>query len=123
MRTPSDAVGASGLWSLKDLAELWHCSPATVKAREKAGFIKRAIGVPGVYYTAASVARCNGMEADEDPMSPFERRQLESRIRELERRVEQYEAQFYILQEAIARAMKMLHGRQNRGTSNGNKKI
>ena len=113
MRAPSGAMGANGLWSQKDLAEFWGCSTAAVKAREKAGIIKRAIGVPGVYYTAASVARCNGLEEEENPMSPFERRRLESKIRELERRLEQYETQFYFLQEAISRAMNMIKKGEN----------
>ncbi len=117
MKAPSDAIGASGLWSIKDLAEFWGCSRAAVKAREKAGLIKRAIGVPGVYYTSASVNRCNGMEGDENPMSALERRRLEDRIRKLERRLEQYEAQFYFLREAMDRAVKTVE--QPAGERNG----
>ena len=48
-------------------------------------------------------------------MSPFERRRLEKRIRELEKKVSGYEDQFYFLSDAMERVKKMM----NRGEKSG----
>lgn len=97
----------------EELARDWGCSLSALKVREKQGLLKRAIGVPGLWYTAASVSRCEGMEMDENPMSPFERRRLEARIRELEKQLAVYEDQFYFIQEAMQRSQKAIeHGKE-----------
>lgn len=98
---------SENLCSAQELAERWKCDRNTITRREKAGVIKRAVAIPGVWYTKASVERAEGLEEDEDPMSPFERRRLEKRIRELEKKVSGYEDSFYFLSDAIERAKKM----------------
>lgn len=85
MTNREEIVGSVGVWPLKLLA-------------------KRCKGVPGVCYTAASVAECEGWDGNQDPMSPFERRKLETRICELEKHLESYEDQFYFLADALERA-------------------
>ena len=68
-----------------------------------------------VLYTRASIERAEGLEGDENPMSPFERRRLEKRIRELEKKVSSYEDQFYFLSDAMERVKKMM----NQGEKSG----
>lgn len=96
-------VGSVGVWPLKLLAKRWVCSDTAIRDREKAGLLKRCKGVPGVCYTAASVAECEGWDGNQNPMSPFERRKLETRIRELEKQLESYEDQFCLLVDAMDR--------------------
>lgn len=98
---------SENLCSAQELAERWKCDRNTIARREKAGVIKRAVAIPGVWYTKASVERAEGLEDEEDPMSPFERRRLEKRIHELEKKVSSYEDSFYFLSDAIERAKKM----------------
>ena len=78
---------SENLLSQKEVAKRWGCDTSTIARREKDGLIQRAIAIPGVWYTRASVERAEGLEGDESPMSPFERRRLEKRIRELEKKV------------------------------------
>lgn len=73
-----EIVGSVGVWPLKLLAKRWVCSDTAIRDREKAGLLKRCKGVPGVCYTAASVAECEGWDGNQNPMSPFERRKLSS---------------------------------------------
>jgi len=95
-------------FSVKELAEKWGCSPSSIRRREKEGLLKRAVGIPGVWYTAKSVEMCEGLEGDDDPMSAFERRKLEARIRELEKKISDYESQFYFIEDALERAKKLI---------------
>ena len=104
MTNREEIVGSVGVWPLKLLAKRWVCSDTAIRDREKAGLLKRCKGVPGVCYTAASVAECEGWDGNQNPMSPFERRKLETRIRELEKQLESYEDQFYFLADALERA-------------------
>ncbi len=99
---------SNNLVSAKELAKAWGCDVSTIYRREKEGLIKRAIAIPGVWYTAASVLRAEGLEGDDSPMSAFERRALEKRIKELEKKISDYESQFYFLEDAIGRARKMM---------------
>ena len=99
---------SDSLYSVKELAEKWGCSPSSIRRREKDGLLKRAVGIPGVWYTAKSVEACEGLEGDDDPMSAFERRKLEARIRELEKRLSDYESQFYFIEDALERAKKLI---------------
>ena len=101
MTNREEIVGSVGVWPLKLLAKRWVCSDTEIRDREKAGLLKRCKGVPGVCYTAASVAECEGWDGNQNPMSPFERRKLETRIRELEKQLESYEDQFYFLVDAL----------------------
>jgi hypothetical protein len=100
---------SENLLSQKEVAKRWGCDTSTIARREKDGLIKRALAIPGVWYTRASVERAEGLEGDESPMSPFERRRLEKRIRELEKKVSGYEDQFYFLSDAMERAKKMMN--------------
>lgn len=104
MTNREEIVGSVGVWPLKLLAKRWVCSDTAIRDREKAGLLKRRKGVPGVCYTAASVAECEGWDGNQDPMSPFERRKLETRICEFEKHLESYEDQFYFLADALERA-------------------
>ncbi len=99
---------SDNLYSDKELAKRWGCSLSSVRRREKEGLLKRAIGIPGIWYTAKSVEACEGLEGDESPMSAFERRKLEARIRELEKKISDYESQFYFIEDALSRAKKLI---------------
>lgn len=105
-------VGNVGVWPLKLLAKRWVCSDTAIRDREKAGLLKRCEGVPGVCYTGASVAEREGCAGNQNPMSPFERRKLEMRIRELEKQLESYEDQFYFLADALERARTSIERRE-----------
>ena len=63
---------SENLLSQKEVAKRWGCDTSTIARREKDGLIKRALAIPGVWYTRASVERAEGLEGDESPMSPFE---------------------------------------------------
>ena len=106
---------SENLLSQKEVAKRWGCDTSTIARREKDGLIKRALAIPGVWYTRASVERAEGLEGDESPMSPFERRRLEKRIRELEKKVSGYEDQFYFLSDAMERVKKMMNGGEKSG--------
>ena len=112
MTNREEIVGSVGVWPLKLLAKRWVCSDAASRDREKAGLLKRCKGVPGVCYTAASVAECEGWDGNQNPMSPFERRKLETRIRELEKQLASYEDQFYFLADALDRARTSIERRE-----------
>lgn len=105
-------VGNVGVWPLKLLAKRWVCSDTAIRDREKAGLLKQCEGVPGVCYTGASVAEREGCAGNQNPMSPFERRKLEMRIRELEKQLESYEDQFYFLADALERARTSIERRE-----------
>lgn len=108
-----DMPHSENLLSQKEVAKRWGCDTSTIARREKDGLIKRALAIPGVWYTRASVERAEGLEGDESPMSPFERRRLEKRIRELEKKVSGYEDQFYFLSDAMERVKKMMGGEKS----------
>lgn len=96
------------LYSAKELAKMWGCNVSTIYRREREGLFKRAVAIPGVWYTRRSVELAMGLEGDDNPMSAFERRKLEERIRELEKKVRDYESQFYFLSDALERAKKVM---------------
>ncbi len=112
MTNREEMVGSVGIWPISILAKRWVCSRSAIKDKENAGLLKRCKGVPGVCYTAASVAECEGWDGNQNPMSPFERRKLETRIRELEKQLASYEDQFYFLADALERARTSIERRE-----------
>ena len=57
---------SENLLSQKEVAKRWGCDTSTIARREKDGVIKRALAIPGVWYTRASVERAEGLEGDEN---------------------------------------------------------
>ncbi len=105
MTNREEIVGSVGVWPLNLLAKRWVCSDTAIRDREKARLLKRCEGVPGVCYTAASVAEREGWDGNQNPMSPFERRKLEKQL-------ESYEDQFYFLADALERARTSIERRE-----------
>ena len=48
---------SENLLSQKEVAKRWGCDTSTIARREKDGVIKRALAIPGVWYTRASIER------------------------------------------------------------------
>ena len=58
---------SENLLSQKEVAKRWGCDTSTIARREKDGVIQRAITIPGVWYTRASVERAEGLKGTRTP--------------------------------------------------------
>ena len=61
---------SENLFSQKEVAKRWGCDTSTIARREKDGVIKRAVAIPGVWYTRDSVERAEGKEKDHEYRNP-----------------------------------------------------
>lgn len=72
----------------QELAERWGCNTDSIAKIEAQGCLPRCPHVPGIRYRMMDVLRCEGVE-DQNPMSPFERKRLESEIQERDEEIRQ----------------------------------
>lgn len=93
------------LISKKDLMERWQCNSNALYRKEGEGVLHRCPHVPGVMYRLEEVERCEGL-GDVDPLSPFERRHLESEIqkrdamiRKLQDKIQKATAVLFMMEE------------------------
>ena len=79
------------VYGVNELAERWNLSPATIRSMEQEGKLHRLPDLPGVKYSAVEVYQLENIGREAQPLTPYERRRLEDKIRDLEDLVGQYQ--------------------------------
>lgn len=79
------------VFSVKELAKRWSLTPNTIRRMEIEGKLHRLPNLPGVRYAAAEVCQLESIGIDAQPLTAYERRQLENRVKELEELVSEYQ--------------------------------
>ena len=74
-------------YSVNDLAARWGLSPQAVRQMETDGKLHRLPEMPGVKFAAAEVHQLESIGRDAQPLTAWERKQLESKVAELEAKV------------------------------------
>lgn len=78
--------------TVSDLAQRWKCENQTIYKMREQGRIKSNPNLPGVKFTLEYI---KGIETyGTDPLSPFERRKFEEKIKGLEEEVENFKKIF-----------------------------
>lgn len=72
------------VFSVQQLSERWNFHPNTIRRMEEEGKLHRLTGLPQVRYSAKEVMQLESVGLDAKALSPWERRQKDERIRELE---------------------------------------
>lgn len=79
------------VFSVKELAERWSLSPNTIRRMEIEGKLHRLPNMPGVRYAASEVCQLESIGVNAQPLTAYERRQLENKVKELEELVSEYQ--------------------------------
>lgn len=79
------------VYGVNELAERWNLSPNTIRSMEQAGKLHRLPDLPGVKFSAVEVYQLENIGREVEPLTPYERRRLEDKIRDLEDLVSQYQ--------------------------------
>ena len=79
------------LFSVNELADRWGLSAQAVRQMENDGKLHRLPDMPGVKFSAAEVHQLENIGKEAKPLTAWERKKLETRIAELEAKVEAYE--------------------------------
>ena len=87
------------LLSRDDLATRWNTSVKSIQRYEEVGIITRVPKLPVPRYNIAEILKLEGTELN--PLSPLERRRLESKIRDLEKEKLHYQEQINIIRQTI----------------------
>ena len=72
------------VFSVQQLSDRWKFHPNTIRRMEEEGKLHRLTGLPQVRYSAKEVFQLESVGLDAQALSPWERRQKDERIRELE---------------------------------------
>ena len=75
------------LFGVNELAQRWGYDPSTIRQMERDGKLHRLPDIPGVKFSVAEVHQLESIGKDAEAMSPWERKQKDDRIRELEAKV------------------------------------
>lgn len=79
------------LLSRKDLAKRWRFTDTKVISNYEAdGIIKRVQGIPTPRYSLYEIEKIETLGQNINPLSPMERRRLERRIEDLEKKLSLY---------------------------------
>ncbi len=79
------------VYGVNELAERWNLSPTTIRSMEQEGKLHRLPDLPGVKFSAVEVYQLENIGWEVQPLTPYERRRLEDKIRDLEDLVGQYQ--------------------------------
>ena len=79
------------VYGVNELAERWNLSPTTIRSMEQEGKLHRLPDLPGVKFSAVEVYQLENIGREVQPLTPYERRRLEDKIRDLEDLVGQYQ--------------------------------
>lgn len=79
------------VYGVQELAERWNLSPNTIRSMEQDGKLHRLPDLPGVRFSAVEVYQLENVGREVEPLTPYERRRLEDKIRDLEDLVSQYQ--------------------------------
>ena len=79
------------VYGVNELAERWNLSPNTIRSMEQEGKLHRLPDLPGVRFSAVEVYQLENVGREVEPLTPYERRRLEDKIRDLEDLVSQYQ--------------------------------
>ena len=79
------------VYGVKELAERWNMSQSSIREMEHDGKLHRLPDMPGVRFSAVEVYQLENIGREVEPLTPYERRRLEDKIRDLEDLVSQYQ--------------------------------
>lgn len=79
------------VYGVNELAERWNLSPTTIRSMEQEGKLHRLPDLPGVKFSAVEVYQLENIGREVQPLTPYERRRMEDKIRDLEDLVGQYQ--------------------------------
>ena len=79
------------IYSVNELAERWGMHPSSVREMERDGKLHRLPDIPGERYAAREVYQLENMGGVVQPLTSYERKQLEDRIRQLEKLIHDYQ--------------------------------
>ena len=79
------------VYSVQELAERWGLSPQIVQSMETNGKLHRLPDIPGVRYAAAEVYQLENVGKDIQPLTAYERKQLEDKVKKLEELINEYQ--------------------------------
>lgn len=79
------------VYGVQELAERWNISPGSIRAMEQDGKLHRLPDLPGVKFSAVEVYQLENVGREVEPLTPYERRRLEDKIRDLENLISQYQ--------------------------------
>lgn len=88
------------LLSRKTLAERWDMSIKSIERYEFDGIITRVNGLPSARYSLEEILKIEN-NGEVNPLSPLERRRLESKIKKLENELQAYKGTLYTIKELI----------------------
>ena len=79
------------VYGVNELSERGNLSPNTIRSIEQEGKLHRLPDLPGVRFSAVEVYQLENVGREVEPLTPYERRRLEDKIRDLEDLVSQYQ--------------------------------
>ena len=79
------------VYGVNELAERLNLAPNTIRSMEQEGKLHRLPDLPGVKFSAVEVYQLENVGREVEPLTPYERRRLEDKIRDLEDLVSQYQ--------------------------------
>ena len=79
------------VYGVQELAERWNISPGSIRAMKQDGKLHRLPDLPGVKFSTVEVYQLENVGREVEPLTPYERRRLEDKIRDLEDLVSQYQ--------------------------------
>ena len=79
------------VYSVQELAERWGLSPQIIQSMEISGKLHRLPDIPGVRYAAAEAYQMENVGKDIQPLTAYERKQLEDKVKKLEELISEYQ--------------------------------
>ena len=74
------------IFTIKQLAERWGCSKATIARHERAGYLHRCANVPGgIHYPLDEILKCESVGNEYSPLSPATHGMLVRKINTLQK--------------------------------------
>ena len=77
------------IYSVNELSERWHLTPASIRKMEQDGKLHRLPNIPGVKYSAREVLQLESVGLDAKALTAWERRRMEDEIKDLRQQVQE----------------------------------